>query len=169
MVLVTTTSTRLSTVLTLSSFPFLLRVCLSTSRLTASLVLLSWRPSLSFTMQRSGETRSGMLLHLPPDAAGDVYALAAVDKKWSKLSPNAQDLVARFIPRATPSARAVMEQFHPWATETNLSDIHWSSGRVDFFDKRGQRLILEWNIWVRLGIVWSERFIVAGGYLSRCS
>ena len=93
----TITSTKLSTALTLSSN--LLWVYSTTFRVTPSLALLSWRRSSCSTMQRSSGIRSAMLCHLPPNVVENVYALAAVNKKWSKQLPlDVRDLIACFIP-----------------------------------------------------------------------
>ena len=112
---------------------------------------------MSCTTQRSNGIPSGMLRQLPPNAAGNIYALAAVDRKWSKLSPGAQDLVASFIPRATPSAEAVLKEFFPWATDDDMSDIRWGTEALTIYNENRQRVILYWRIHVRKGHVFSTQ------------
>ena len=92
--------------------------------------------------------------HFPPNAAASVHALAAVNKKWSRLPNEAQDLVARFLSKA-PSAEAFDAQFYPWTTDYRV--IHWSSGQMDRFNERGQKIKLEWNINESTGFAYSTQ------------
>ena len=51
------------------------------------------------------------LFELPPNAAKNALALAAVNKKWSRLPMEVRALVAQNMRRATPSAMAFKGAF----------------------------------------------------------
>ena len=51
------------------------------------------------------------LAELPRNVGGNILALAAVNKKWSRLPGDVRDVVAQNMGRATPSAMAFKRAF----------------------------------------------------------
>ena len=93
-------------------------------------------------------------MQYPPNAASSVHALAAVNKRWSRLPFGAQNLIARLLSK-TPSAEAFDAQFYPWTTDYRV--IHWSTGQMDAFNERGQKIKLEWSINESTGLAYSRQ------------
>ena len=60
------------------------------------------------TMPLCAEVQTKTLNELPRKLAESVLALAAVNKKWSKLPDDVKDIIAQSMPRETPSAKALM-------------------------------------------------------------
>ena len=76
------------------------------------------------------ETRSKTLSELPPIVAENVLALAAVNKKWSRIPADVRDIVAQNMRRTTPSAQAFKDAFIPLPDMYRL-DEGWIETQID--------------------------------------
>ena len=68
-------------------------------------------------MQPFVEVPCKTLKELPRNVGGNILALAAVNKKWSRLPGDVRDVVAQNMGRATPSAMAFKRAFEQFEHE----------------------------------------------------